>query len=124
MPTRESYFAAALAEFHGHPNSILDDRTNGIPLRRTLIEEEAAELLEAIDEGDVEHIAREMADVLYVVWGTALVYGIDLDAAFREVHRAAMDKMRAGLRREDGKILKPPGFRPPDMTAAIAAAVE
>jgi uncharacterized protein YabN with tetrapyrrole methylase and pyrophosphatase domain len=64
MPTHESYFAAALAEFHGHPNSILDDRTNGIPLRRTLIEEEAAELLEAIDEGDVEHIAREMADVL------------------------------------------------------------
>jgi predicted HAD superfamily Cof-like phosphohydrolase len=118
----ESYFAAALAEFHGHPNSILNDKTNGIPLRRVLIEEETAELLEAIDEGDVEHIAREMADVLYIVWGTALVYGIDLDVAFREVHRAAMDKMRAGLRREDGKILKPPGFVPPDMTAAVAGA--
>jgi predicted HAD superfamily Cof-like phosphohydrolase len=122
MSSHESYFAAALAEFHGHPNSILDDKTNGIPLRRTLIEEETAELLEAIDEGDVAHIAREMADVLYIVWGTALVYGIDLDAAFAEVHRAAMDKMRAGLRREDGKILKPPGFVPPDMTAAVAGA--
>jgi NTP pyrophosphatase (non-canonical NTP hydrolase) len=122
MSSHESYFAQALAEFHGHPNSILDDKTNGIPLRRTLIAEEAAELLEAIDEGDVEHIAREMADVLYVVWGTALVYGIDLDAAFREVHRAAMDKMRAGLRRDDGKILKPAGFVPPDMALAVAGA--
>lgn len=115
-----SEFTDALAEFHGHPNSILDDQTNGIALRRTLLVEETRELLEAIDEGDRAHIAREMADVLYVVSGTALVYGIDLDAAFAEVHRAAMDKMRAGLRRQDGKIVKPPGFRPPDMTAALA----
>lgn len=48
-----------------------------------------------------------------------LVHRIDLDAAFAEVHRAAMDKMRAGLRRADGKILKPPGFVPPDMTGAL-----
>lgn len=114
-----SEYVRALAEFHSHPNSILDDKTNGIPLRRTLLVEEFAELLEAIEEDDLEHIAREMADVLYIVFGTALVYGIDLDAAFREVHRAAMDKMRAGLRRHDGKILKPPGFRPPDMAGAV-----
>jgi predicted HAD superfamily Cof-like phosphohydrolase len=109
----------ALLEFHSHPNSILDDQTNGIPLRKTLVREETKELIEALDEGDVAHIAREMADVLYVVYGTAIVYGIDLDAAFEEVHRAAMDKMEAGLRREDGKIMKPPGFIPPDMTDAI-----
>lgn len=107
MATPQSEYVRALAEFHGHPNSILDDKTNGIPLRRTLL-----------DENDIEHIAREMGDVLYVVFGTALVYEIDLDEAFREIHRAAMDKMRAGLRREDGKILKPPGFRPPDMAKA------
>jgi NTP pyrophosphatase (non-canonical NTP hydrolase) len=115
--------AAMLREFHSHPNSIMDDQTNGIPLRRTLIEEESAELLEAIDEGDRAHIAREMADVLYVVHGTALVYDINLDEAFLEVHRAAMDKMRAGHRREDGKIIKPPGFVPPDMTAALGGCV-
>jgi hypothetical protein len=44
-----STYMQALAEFHGHPNSILDDQTNGIPLRRTLLKEEFAELLEAID---------------------------------------------------------------------------
>ncbi len=34
---------------------------------------------------------------------------------------SAMDKMRAGLRRPDGKIVKPPGFVPPDMSEAVAA---
>jgi predicted HAD superfamily Cof-like phosphohydrolase len=68
----------------------------------------------------VEHIAREMADVLYVVFGTALgLRDRPRRRTFAEVHRAAMDKMRAGLRREDGKIIKPPGFVPPDMTSAV-----
>lgn len=123
-PAERSFMTEALAEFHGHPNSILDDKTNGIRLRRALLEEEFDELLKAIDEDDLAHIARELGDVLYVVFGTALVYGINLDEAFREIHRAAMDKMRAGLRREDGKILKPPGFVPPDMTKAIAGGGE
>lgn len=115
--------ASALAEFHAHPNAILDDRTNGIPLRRVLLAEEYAELVEAMEEGDVEHIAREMGDVLYILYGTALVYGIDLDAALEEIHRAAMDKMDAGLRRDDGKIIKPPGFVPPDMSKAVRNAI-
>lgn len=118
--------AAALAEFHAHPNS-LHEGTNTQALRRTLHEEEHRELMfelscAAQGRGDLAQIARELADVLYVSYGTAWAFGIDLDAAFAEVHRAAMDKMRAGLRREDGKILKPPGFRPPDMTEAVRGA--
>jgi hypothetical protein len=35
---------------------------------------------------------------------------------------SAAARALAGLRRADGKILKPPGFVPPDMSAAIAAA--
>lgn len=114
-----SAFTEALIEFRDHRNSLYTDQATGVPLRRTLLVEETQELLEAMDEGDRAHIAREMADVLYVVFGTADLYGIDLDLAFAEVHRAAMDKMEGGLRREDGKILKHPGFRPPDMTAAL-----
>jgi predicted HAD superfamily Cof-like phosphohydrolase len=118
-----SFAVEALAEFHAHPNS-LGEGTNTQALRRTLHEEEHAELMTELDaatagEGDLKQIARELADVLYISYGTAWAFGIDLDAAFAEVHRAAMDKMRAGLRREDGKILKPPGFRPPDMTEAV-----
>lgn len=119
----ESAAAAMLAEFHEHPNA-LPETTNTQRLRRTLHEEEHRELIHELDEAnegraDLHQIARELADVVYVAYGSAWAFGIDLDAALAEVHRAAMDKMHAGLRREDGKILKPPGFRPPDMTEAV-----
>lgn len=106
-----------LDEFHTHPNALAE--TNHPGLRQTLIEEETEELLEALGLNDRYKIARECADVLYVVYGTGWVFDLDLNAALREIHRAAMDKMRAGIRRADGKIMKPPGFVPPDMTAAV-----
>lgn len=115
-----------LAEFHAHPNA-LGEGTNTQSLRRTLHEEEHAELMHELEEAacgepDLRQIARELADVVYVAYGTAWAFGIDLDAAMAEVHRAAMDKMEAGCRRADGKILKPPGFVPPDMTLAVGGA--
>lgn len=45
----------------------------------------------------------------YVCDETAFVRGIDLDAALREVYRAAIAKLDANRRREDGKVIKPPG---------------
>jgi predicted HAD superfamily Cof-like phosphohydrolase len=115
-----------LAQFHRHPNALVEG-TNTQALRRTLHEEEHAELMEELERAadgaaHLPQIARELADVVYVAYGTAWAFGIDLDAALEEVHRAAMDKMRAGLRREDGKILKPPGFVPPDMSRAVRRA--
>lgn len=105
-----------LEEFHaavGHP------MTDALWLRRTLHDEEHAELVEALEEMRPEGIARELADVVYLCFGTAHAAGINLDAALAEVHRANMEKARFGLRREDGKVIKPPGFRPPDMTEAV-----
>jgi predicted HAD superfamily Cof-like phosphohydrolase len=134
VEAERSFAARALAEFHEHPNA-LPETTNTQALRRTLHEEEHDEMIEALI--IAEHagastpeaqrialgmVARELADVVYVAYGTAWAFGIDLDAALAEIHRCAMVKMDAGLRREDGKILKPPGFVPPDMTAAIANA--
>lgn len=109
-----------LAAFHGHPNCLPE--TNHPGLRETLHQEEHDELMAELQAQPVDRakLARELADVLYVAYGTAHVFGIDLDAALAEIHRAAMDKMRAGLRRADGKILKPPGFVPPDMAGALA----
>lgn len=117
-----------LAEFHGHENAQGD--TNSRELRHALHREEHRELedelvdvvgIDGEQAWDRAKIARELADVLYVAYGTAHVFGINLDAALEEVHRCAMVKLRAGVRRADGKIVKPPGFVPPDMTAAIKA---
>lgn len=116
--------AQLLREFHFHPNSLKHDATNGRELRSTLHEEEHKELMDelAAEDYDLHQIARELADVVYVAYGSALAFGIDLDVALREVHRANMDKMERGERRDDGKIIKPPGFVPPDMTEAVRGA--
>lgn len=111
--------AAMLAEFHA---ALPDPNSRSAALRKTLHIEEHDELIEALDDGYPADIARELADVVYVAYGTAFSLGIDLDAALREVHRACMDKAHAGCRREDGKIIKPPGFIPPDMTEAVRGA--
>ncbi len=89
-------------------------------LRMRLLEEEVAELVDAVSRESIFDIADALADILYVVCGTALVYGIDLDAVFREVHRSNMTKVDSGVkRRSDGKILKGSAYEPPDLRTAL-----
>lgn len=78
-------------------------------LRERLIEEEFAELREALAQGHVADIAKELADLLYVVYGTAVSCGIDMEPVFREVHRSNMSKV-GGHKRADGKWVKPPTY--------------
>ncbi len=80
-------------------------------LRVRLIDEEFDELKESMAGGDLAAVAKEMADLLYVVYGTAVSYGIDMDPVFREVHRSNMSKV-GGYKREDGKWVKPATYSP------------
>lgn len=114
----------ALRRFHqavGDGWGRLTDEDRGA-LRARMHEEENDELIEALEEGDRAHIARELADVVFVAYGTADAFGIDLDTAFGEVVRANMSKVDGPglpILREDGKVMKPDGFVPPDMKDAI-----
>lgn len=90
-----------------------------IHLRVDLIEEEVAELNSAIAERNIVEVADALTDILYVVYGAGLTFGIDLDKTFAEVHRSNMSKLDQDGRpiyREDGKILKGPNYTPPDLT--------
>ena len=87
----------------------LDEETKRLRVR--LIEEEFDELKESMAGGDLAAVAKEMADLLYVVYGTAVSYGIDIDPVFREVHRSNMSKV-GGYKREDGKWVKPATYSP------------
>ncbi len=60
-----------------------------------------------------------MADLLYVVYGTAVSYGIDMDPVFREVHRSNMSKV-GGYKREDGKWVKPATYSPARIEPIVA----
>src|SRR5574338_519877 len=80
-------------------------------LRIDLIEEEAYEVGDAMKEEDLAHIAKELADLLYVTYGAAIEYGINLDEVFDEVHRSNMSKLDVDGKpkyRADGKVLKGP----------------
>lgn len=83
-------------------------------LRIRLIQEEFDELKEAMASGNLAAVAKEMADLLYVTYGTAVSYGIDMEPVFQEVHRSNLSKV-GGYKRADGKWVKPPTYSPADI---------
>lgn len=91
--------------------------------REWILQEEYVEYLEARLSGDIVKVARELADVLYVLYGDAVALGIDADAVLAEVHRANMTKVwpdgTVHYREPDGKVLKPPNFEPPNIAKVL-----
>lgn len=83
-------------------------------LRIRLIQEEFDELKESMANGNLAGVAKEMADLLYVVYGTAVSYGIDMKPVFQEVHRSNLSKV-GGYKRADGKWVKPPTYSPANL---------
>lgn len=127
-------------EFHvrmGQPiratPGIVPDR---VKLRLDLIAEEFKELCEAcgyfafvdIERADPEQLparrqgivlaADALADLDYVITGTALEFGIPHTEVVAEVHRSNMTK-EPGNVRADGKILKGPTYEPPDIAGVL-----
>jgi len=74
---------------------------------------------------DVEIMAEQydaFVDAWYYMLNTAVKKGVDLDGIFKVVHKANMDKRFADgtfHRREDGKVLKPDGWKEPDIVGEI-----
>lgn len=101
-----------------------------LALRCTLIQEEYQEVMDAFADAfaaldgemdtavNLAPLAHELADLLYVVYGTFATLGINADAVYAEVHRANMEKL-SGPRRADGKLLKPPGWQPANVHAVL-----
>ena len=90
-------------------------------LRTRLLQEEFEEYLFAEGQSDLVEIADALADIIYIACGTAVSYGIPLDEIFEEVHASNMAKLVDGkvIRRADGKIQKPEGWQPPNISAIL-----
>jgi predicted HAD superfamily Cof-like phosphohydrolase len=87
-------------------------------LRIALLREEFEEYLDDVELEDVVDIADALGDIVYIAYGTAITYGIDLDAVLREIHKSNMSKLGPDgkpILREDGKVLKGEGYRAPDL---------
>ena len=108
-----------LREFHAskaiHGGLMPERPTAGIPawvqtLRLALLDEEVAELREAVEAGDIVKIADAIGDIAYVVIGTAVAYGVPFDAVLAEVHRSNMTKVNTPA---EAKLVKGPDYEEP-----------
>ena len=81
-------FDAPILESPGIPSQ---DRCE---LRVSLMQEELNEIIDGISNGDLVEIADGLADLLYVLNGTILEFGLQdkFDAIYDEVHRSNMSK--------------------------------
>lgn len=84
-----------------------------------LIKEEMSELQEAVDAGDQIEVLDALIDILVVTIGAGNSMGADVEGAWVEVMNtnfAKIDPETGKVRkREDGKVLKPEGWRPPQL---------
>lgn len=90
---------------------------------KLIMEEVLDETLRALREDDLVGLADGICDSIYVLVGTALEYGLPLEQLWAEVQRANMAKFAEGWWvREDGKVMKPPGWQPPEIAKGLNAA--
>ena len=84
----------------------------------SLIEEEANELADAIRAHDQVETLDALIDILVVTIGAIHSMGSDAEGAWKEVMSTNFAKIGEDgkvRKREDGKVLKPVGWVPPDL---------
>lgn len=113
-------YLAKVREFHDKYGHYSQDTPefppeNVVLLREKLITEEAEEFREhSYHTKNLVEIADALGDLLYVVFGAALAYGIPIGEVFEEIHRSNMTKsMLKDEKSVKGKTIKGPGYEPP-----------
>jgi predicted HAD superfamily Cof-like phosphohydrolase len=104
---------------HDDFDKIEKEDAERIALRSNLVAEEFKELINA---ESCEEIMKESCDLIYVILGTFVEFGWDLEEAFRRVHLSNMSKLGEDgkpIYREDGKVLKGPNYKKPDLSDLV-----
>lgn len=83
--------------------------------RIALMEEELGEFYNGFTNRNMLEMIDAIADLLYVVLGTAVELGVDIEPFFDEVHRSNMTKV-GGHKRDDGKWIKPDDYSPANLS--------
>ena len=88
-----------------------------------LIQEEVSELQTAVDNNDRVEQLDALIDIMVVTVGAIQSLGVDGEGAWKEVmstNFAKIDSLTGRVRkREDGKVLKPLGWKPPELSKYI-----
>ncbi len=92
-------------------------------LRFDLINEELAELKEALENKDIKEVADALTDILYVTYGAGHAFGINLDKCFEEVQNSNMSKLGEDgkpIYNDKGKVMKGPNYFKPNLNKFVA----
>jgi predicted HAD superfamily Cof-like phosphohydrolase len=88
-----------------------------------LIDEEVGELHQAVSSKDDIEQLDALIDILVVTIGALHSKGVDVEGAWDEVMKSNAAKIDLDTgkvrKREDGKVLKPEGWRPPNLVPYI-----
>lgn len=99
------------------------DESDQSRLYAKLIAEEYAEFMESIIDNDDAEKADACFDMIWVIVGYMRSRGWDCEAIWDEGAKSNLSKIdpETGFvkRREDGKILKPEGWQPPDFAKFV-----
>ena len=98
--------------FQVSPSSL----TSGRLTQKSLIDEEWSEFHEAYHHEPLDHVLKELADLVYVCYQYAANEGWDLDEAMNRLHQSNLSKLDNDgnpIFRADGKVLKSENYQPP-----------
>jgi predicted HAD superfamily Cof-like phosphohydrolase len=113
---QEKFMRACDQNCDGPPGSQFD-------MYCALIEEEHTELKQALADNDDVEVLDALIDILVVTIGAIHSAGWDAEGAWKEVmstNFAKIDRDTGKVRkREDGKVLKPVGWVPPNLEPFI-----
>jgi len=103
-------------EIHDH---LARDRQ--VDLYMKLVAEEFEELIEGHKNKDVVEVADACGDLIWVILGMCNSLGINMAPVWREIASSNMSKAVDGtvIKRDDGKILKPDTYFPPNIHRAL-----
>jgi phosphoribosyl-ATP pyrophosphohydrolase len=113
-------FLQACGQKHATTPTEPNDLSN---LYLKLIEEESSEFWDAVEAKDDAEQLDACFDMMWVIIGYMKARGWNAEAAWDEGARSNLAKIDIAtmkvIRREDGKILKPEGWKPPDFTKFV-----
>ncbi len=111
-------------EFHikyglGYKGPVRDLTRDQQKARLEHLREEISELIIGFEDNDREAILDACVDIVYVAIGTAYHHGFDFNEAWRRVHEANMKKIRGSTKRSAEDVIKPEGWKEPNLKDLI-----
>ena len=108
-------------DYEGPPRSL---ERGLLEFRINFMDEELSEYIRASEDSRMTDQLDALVDLIYVALGTAYLQGFNFNEAFKRVHEANMNKVRApstkeSLRNSEYDVVKPKDWKPADLSDLV-----